>query len=126
MTKPTDVTAYLATLDEAQRSGIDALRAIVRAAAPELEETIKWNAPSYMLAGTDVVTLGIERKGGWRIVLHRGAKPKTDAFAFTDADKVATWPAKDRGVIVVKSLAEARTRAPAMQALITRWVAAVG
>ena len=69
------VESWLAKQAPEARAGIEALRAVVQRAAPGLEETIKWNAPSYADAGADRVTLGLDRKGGFRVVLHRGAAP---------------------------------------------------
>lgn len=119
-----DVAAYLEALPPETRQAIDALRASVRAAAPELAETIKWNAPSFALDGEDRITLGVERKGGVRAVLHRGSKTIADDFAFEDRDRLATWPAPDRGVLRFADRAEVEARGDALQALFARWIEA--
>lgn len=123
--KPISVEDYRATLDPPVRSDVDALRAIVLSAHPGLTEEIKWNAPSFAHDGQDRVTLGLDGKGGYRIVLHRGAKPlDTTAFQFADVDKLAKWPAPDRGVVTLKDLAEINARGAAISRLISRWIEA--
>jgi uncharacterized protein YdhG (YjbR/CyaY superfamily) len=53
--KPSTVAEYLATLSDAQRAGIDALRDAVRAAAPEAEEGISYGIPVFRVDGKTLV-----------------------------------------------------------------------
>jgi hypothetical protein len=125
MPKSPSVEEYRAALDAPTRDALDALRHIVTEAAPDLTEEIKWNAPSFAHKGRDRVTLGIEPRGGYRIVLHRGAKAENTAgFRFDDPDKIATWPARDRGVVRLRDAAEIEGKAAALTDLIARWIAA--
>lgn len=116
--------AWLSAQTSTTRAAIERLRAIVSAAAPHLTEEIKWNAPSYADAGQDRVTLGLERKGGYRVVLHRGAAVKADGFVFDDPDGLAAWPSPDRGVVRFADLDAIEARAQALGTLISRWVRA--
>jgi len=117
------VEAFREGLDHDTRAMIDALRAIVAGAGPALTERIKWNAPSFAIGDDDRITLGLERKGGARLVLHRGAKPKDAAgFTFEDPAKLAKWPAPDRGVILFKDRAAIESRQEALADLCRRWV----
>lgn len=121
------VEAYLAGVDPASRPALDALRAVAAAAHPGLVEEIKWNAPSFSFAGQDRVTLGLERKGGLRLVLHRGAAvQETSDFRFTDDSGLARWLAPDRGVVQLADAAEVARCADALQGLIRRWIEANG
>ena len=125
MNNSVDVTAYLQGVDAAARPGLDRLRQTVLAACAGLTEEIKWNAPSYSHQGEDRVTLGLEKKGGYRVVLHRGAKPKAlDAFAFTDDSGLGRWPAADRGVVLIRDELDLQTKSEALKQLIARWIAA--
>jgi hypothetical protein len=112
-------------LDEPTRATVDLLRSIVAGSHQGLSESIKWNAPSFALGDEDRITLGLERKGGVRLVLHRGAKQKASAdFRFSDPDKLARWPAPDRGVIVFKDAEDVARRRDQLGALCARWLAA--
>lgn len=118
------VAAWLDGIDAAVRPAVEALRAIVAAAAPELHETIKWNAPSYAADGSDRVTLNIGPRGSLRLILHRGAVGRDDGFAFADPAQLARWPAPDRGVVAFRDLQDVRARAEGVTDLVGRWVAA--
>lgn len=121
---PDDVAVWLAAQDGPNRRGIDRLSALVRSVEAPWVETIKWNAPSFALKGEDRVTLGVERRGGWRLVLHRGAAVRGDGFAFEDPAGLARWPSPDRGVVQLRDLAELDSRSTALVDLVRRWVEA--
>lgn len=117
------VDAFRAALDPDTLATVDALRAIIAGAGEGLSERIKWNAPSFALADDDRITLGLERKGGVRVVFHRGAKVKDVAgFTFEDPAGLATWPAADRGVAVFKDRAEVEAKQAALRDLCARWL----
>ena len=119
------VAAWLDSLSPETRSLLDRLREIVIRASPGLTETIKWNAPSFADSGEDRVTLGVERKGGARLVLHSGAAANdVAAFSFHDPDALARWPSADRGVVQLRTAAELEARAAALEKLIRRWIEA--
>jgi len=124
MPKAPSVDEYRAALDAPVREALDALRAIVTDAAPDLTEEIKWNAPNFAHRGRDRVTLGIEPRRGYRIVLHRGAKAEdTASFRFDDPDRIAAWPAPDRGVVRLRDATEIKDKSAMLQTLIARWIA---
>lgn len=117
------IEAFRAGLAPDMLATVDALRAVVIAAAPALNERIKWNAPSFAVGDEDRVTLGIERKGGVRVVLHRGAKAKDAAgFVFDDPAGLAKWPAVDRGVMVFADAAAVAAKREALAEIVARWV----
>lgn len=107
---------------------VDALRAAIVDAGPDLVERLKWNAPSFALSPADDddrITLGLERKGGVRVVFHRGAKAKdVTGFAFEDSAKLAKWMAPDRGVVVFADAAAVAAKRDAFGDICRRWVAA--
>ncbi|WP_200935021.1 DUF1801 domain-containing protein [Brevundimonas sp. Leaf363] len=119
------VEAFIETWPEAIRPLTRRLRDIALAAAPDVTEHIKWNAPSFCVEGDDRITLGLERSGAVRVVLHRGAKAKDAAgFAFTDPDRLARWAAPDRGVLVFKDAAALEAVEGPFGDLCERWLAA--
>ena len=123
MTSATD--SYLDALADDARQMIDALRVIIRNGVPNAVETIKWNAPSFAVDGEDRVTLGLDRKGGARLVMHRGAKQRA-MLDLTEIDHaaVACWPTPDRGVVTFRNLEEIRVQEAELTALCSRWVKA--
>ena len=121
----TALDAFRDGLDPATLAMIDRLRALVRDAHPGLTERIKWNAPSFAIGDDDRITLGVERKGGVRMVLHRGVRPKDAAgFHFDDPDGLAAWPAIDRGIVLFGDLSDIERRREAIVDLCRRWIAA--
>ncbi|WP_242915646.1 DUF1801 domain-containing protein [Brevundimonas pishanensis] len=122
MTK--DVSGFLDSLEEAPRKTVEALRAIVRRAHPDVQEGFKWNAPNFTLKGQDRITLGIMRNGGVRIVRHRGSKPEPmKSFAFDDPDRLMKWPEPDRGVLILKDDADVACVEDKLVLLCSRWLA---
>ena len=104
---------------------VDALRGLIAAAGPSLTERIKWNAPSFAVGDDDRITLGLERKGGVRVVLHRGAKVKdTAGFTVADPTRLAKWPTPDRGVIIFADQAAVEAAAERLTDLCVRWLEA--
>ena len=93
-------------------------------AGPDLAESIKWNAPSFAQGGEDRITLGLEKDGGVRAVLHRGAAVRLDGFVFGDQAGLARWPSPDRGVLKFRDAAEVEARRAALGELFTRWLEA--
>lgn len=125
MPAPKTIDAYLDSLKPDDRAMIEALIALVRAAAPGLTEQIKWNAPSFSDGGEDRITLGINRGGGMRVVLHRGAKNQdAGGFACADPAALADWPSPDRGIVMLKDGVDLEAKADALKDLCTRWIAA--
>lgn len=119
------VDDFRAGLNEQELAMIDALRSLVADASGDLVERIKWNAPSFAIQDEDRITLGLERKGGVRLVLHRGAKPKdAQDLAAVDVDRLAKWPAPDRGVITFKNVGEIEAKREVLSRLCRRWIEA--
>jgi hypothetical protein len=119
------VEAWLDSLSPVDRDAIELLRRIVITASAGLTETIKWNAPSFADGDQDRVTLGVERRGGVRMILHRGATVQdAAAFVFDDPEGIARWPSPDRGVVILKTPAEVDERGPALGRLVARWIEA--
>ena len=68
--KPTDeeqVAEWMENLDAKMKPAVEAVRKIIKAASPKLNERIKWNAPSYYYK-EDLVTFGPQR-GQDKIIL---------------------------------------------------------
>jgi hypothetical protein len=122
--KPADLDAWLAALDHPRKAEVALLVAIALAARPGITGHIKWNAPSFLYAGDDRVTLGLRPNGVLQIVFHRGAKVKDAAgFTFADDSGLIKMVARDRGVVTLAE-GEVAAKADALGRLIARWVEA--
>ncbi|WP_338721906.1 DUF1801 domain-containing protein [Devosia sp. XK-2] len=111
-------------LDPGLLAAVDTLREIILAADGNLTESIKWNAPSFAKDGADRITLGLERRGGVRLVLHRGAKVQNaEGFTFADPEGLARWSAPDRGIAVFADKAAVEHQRQALLDLCRRWLA---
>lgn len=123
MTDHPSVDSFCAALDPVTRDTLDAIRSVVSSSRSGLSERIKWNAPSFAVGEEDRITLGLERKGGVRIVLHRGAKPKAlTGFQFADPDGLARWLAPDRAILVFHDPAAVEQCADRLRDLCRRWL----
>ena len=70
--KPTDVEqvqAYISQLPAEQKSDVEAVRKIIKAASAKLSERIKWNAPSFYYK-EDIVTFGPYKTHKLLLVFH--------------------------------------------------------
>jgi hypothetical protein len=106
-------TFISAVPDPESARALRALCEVIVLAEPRLVSVIKWNAPSFTLDGQDVVTTGINRNGGVRLVLHRGAAkaaPGTTRPVIEDPEQMLDWRGADRAMLTVES-AEAVTAA---------------
>jgi hypothetical protein len=114
---------YLAALTPEQRATADALRALAAAAAPGLTEHIKWNAPSFVHDGEDRITLGSDKAGHIRVILHRGIRPKdANGFSFDAPADLVQWAAPDRGVMTFASPDEIAAHADEIGDVFRRWL----
>jgi len=77
MTKPRTHDEYLATLLEPQRAVLEALRATIRAAAPEAVETISYGVPTFKVGDRNLV-----HYAGYRdhLSFFPGSSATTDLF----------------------------------------------
>ena len=94
--KPTEqkqVNEWMDKLDAGMKPAIDAVRKIIKAAGPELNERIKWNAPSYYFK-EDIVTLGpVRGKDKIILVFHHPkiVKIKSDLLKGDYKDRRLTY-----------------------------------
>lgn len=121
------VEAHLEALDHSERPLVDALRALIASAVPDALEEIKWNAPSFAKA-THFATLNLRAKRGIQLVLHLGAKPRTDIdmrTIVTNDGGLLEWKGPDRAVLALTDLAQLQAHAVVIQRVVAVWSQAV-
>lgn len=104
------VRAWLEKQDQAKRKEIDAVRKLIKKAAPELNERIKWNAPSYYTS-VDLFTFGPYKNNRILLVFHHPAIVKIKSSLLEGAFK-------DRRLISFNSSADAVNKAKELTRII--------
>ena len=108
---------------------VEALCAVIAAALPQAERSVKWNAPNFAVAGRDLITLNLPPKGPVRVVFHRGAKAvdsKTGSRLLQDAGGCLVWASDQRAHAAFADTAAVDAAAIWLADLCRAWVAAVG
>ncbi len=99
LSEPEQVNEWMKKLDSSMRPAIDAVRDIIKAAGPNLNERIKWNAPSYYYKD-DIVTFGPARNGDKIILVFHHPTIVKIKSALLQGDY------KDRRLVYLNSLEE--------------------
>jgi hypothetical protein len=120
-----NVAAFLADLDPTRRALVEVLREMIQRGRPQLEEHIKWNAPSYTLAGVDVVTFNVANKQQLvQLVLHQDTKRPEDRSrspVLSEDEGLVDWRSDIRGLIAFADRDDALAKDEALQRVLTRW-----
>lgn len=121
------VEEYLAAQPAERLPVIQALRQLVLEANPAAEEHIKWNSPSFVLAGVDQATISAQGKNGVRLVLHRGAttaeNPDAASAFIGDPNGLLTWHSDIRASLLVTDLADLEHKRAAAVEVVRAWLA---
>jgi len=113
-------------LEHPLKAEIQQLRLAILSSNPGISETVKWNAPNFRYADQDRATFRLQPGNRLQLILHRGAKKRSDSadFTFSDDTGLLTWLAPDRAVITFADReAVAKGQGPVV-ALVNRWVLA--
>lgn len=114
-------------LRHSERRLIDAVRALVAAAAPAAIEQVKWNAPSFALS-EHFATLNLRAKHGIQLVLHLGARPRADLDMRSVIKAPAgllDWKGPDRAVVAILDAAHLEEIGPALGRVVKAWARVV-
>lgn len=119
----------MAALSHPLRAEADALRVILLALkAPKLDESVKWNAPSYAVGGVHCVTFNFSDKKSIRLIFHcdtarketKGAPP-----AFADETGLLAWQSDIRAIAVFRTMEDVAAAKLVLPGLVRRWVSEV-
>jgi hypothetical protein len=120
-----DVDKFMEQLDYPRKAVVELLRVAIRSAQEDIEERIKWNAPSFGPGGEDRVTFNLRAKDKVQLIFHRGAKAKPDkSFKFIDSSGMIEWITNDRGMVTFNSLMDAKAKEARLIELVQQWVEA--
>lgn len=119
------VEQFLRELEHPRKAEIEDVRALILGAHPGVTEHVKWNAPSFCFEGEDRVTMKLQPRDCLQLVFHRGAKVKaSDGFTFEDPSGLLEWVAADRALVTLQDRAALEAQAPALAAVVSRWLQA--
>lgn len=126
MKKYKTLEEFFDDLDDDKSLQVKALRDLILSTEPELEEHIKWNAPSYVLNGEDRITFNLMNKQGVvKLVLHMGASRKEDKNGvpiMQDESGLIEWSSDIRGMITFMSIRDVNSNAIALKKVINDWL----
>ena len=118
------VDDFMRALDHPLKAEIDAVRKIIVAASPRIEEGVKWNAPSFR-AGDWFATINLRSKGFVHVILHLGAKVGHDAttrMRAADPAGLLEWLAKDRAAIKLRDRDDIAARRESLIRIVQQWI----
>lgn len=120
------VEEFLASLSAERRGEVTALREVVSEAEPRLVEIVKWNSPSYTLAGVDRLTINAAGRGPVRLILHLGVATAEDTDAAPtfdgDPDGLLAWHSDIRASLTMPDPDELPGARGAMIRVIRAWL----
>lgn len=124
MTRSAEVDAYMATLEHPLSAQVQQLRSAILDADARIEESIKWNAPSFFI-DDHFATFNLHYPDRIQIVLHAGARLNPDAkqFEISDPSRLLKWAAVDRASVTFASASEVDERLPSFVDILKQWIA---
>lgn len=126
MQKYKTVEDFLSDLGADKRRQVDILRDLILSTEPNLEEHIKWNAPSYVLDGEDRITFNLMNKQEVvKLVIHMGATRKEDkkgAPVMQDESGLIEWNSDIRGTITFTTVEDVTSNLVPLKKIIKNWL----
>ena len=121
------VDALMSALEHPHKPAIEVLRQAILGADPAIGEGVKWNAPSFRTHAY-FGTVHLRARRGILLILHRDAKMRAlpeQGLDIDDPDGLLHWLAADRAQVGFADAGDVQRRAPALQALLRQWIAAL-
>lgn len=118
------VDQFMHGLQHPFKAEVQALREIVLATDPSIQDGVKWNAPSYRTSEY-FATTNLRAKAGVGLILHLGAKVRdlpAGGITLDDPAQLLKWLAKDRAMVEFADVGELERKRPALQALLAQWI----
>ena len=126
MEKFKTLQAFYASQSGDQSAQVEAIRRIITAAVPEVQETLKWNAPNFVFEGEDRLTMNLMNKEGKvKLVFHMGATKKEDRKAapiMSDPTGLIAWSSNIRGMVTFESAAHVDQIREQLTELVRAWL----
>ncbi|KSU84552.1 protein of unknown function (DU1801) [Fictibacillus enclensis] len=120
-----EVLTFMQVLDHPLKQEIQRVREIIQDTHPELNEQIKWNAPSYCFRGEDCLTFNLHGKGFFRLIFHCGAnskEPKSMRLLVKDKTGLLEWLADDRAMVKFYDMNDVEAKGEKLGDVIQTWL----
>jgi hypothetical protein len=114
MNRNADVDAWFATYENPQRDLVQAVRAVILAADPRVEETIKWKAPTFVYRG-NIASFYPKTTKHASLMFHRGAE-------LADLHGLLEGEGDVSRVCRILDLDDLDAKRDALQALVRSWI----
>lgn len=114
MKRNPEVEAYLKKKDHPMTAEIQRVREIILAAHPQMEETIKWQSPTFMYKG-NMASYFMNAKKHVSLMFHKGATIK-------DPSGLLTGDGKEGRVAKWSNMEEIEARKADLEAVVAEWV----
>jgi hypothetical protein len=118
------VDALLAASEHPMADPVQRLRAALLDGVDGLTEHVEWRSPTFVHGGVDRMTVDLSRAGRAVLVFHRGARVRSDAFAFADPTGLLEWRGPDRALVTYTDAADLGAAVPVLTGLVRDWVRA--
>ncbi|WP_162128086.1 DUF1801 domain-containing protein [Flavobacterium phycosphaerae] len=120
----TQAEQFINDLEHPLKPELLELRNYIKTQFPELNEIIKWNAPSYQYDGIDFLTFKLFPPKNIQLIFHRGAKSKEQPkqHFITEASALLQWPANDRAVATFASFGDIQKQQAVLKQCIQLWI----
>ena len=120
--KPETVDAFLESLQHPLKPAVLLLREIIRQADPSINESIKWNVPSFSTSEY-FATMHLRSQNRIGVILHFGAKKRdTSGITIKDPELLLEWLAADRAQVMFNDLQDLTKKQSALTRLIRDWI----
>lgn len=125
MEKYKTIDDFIASLNQEQKEQVALLRHLITKSDHKLTEHTKWNSPSFIVNGSDRITLSVRPKFPVAIVLHMGTsrpEKKNSAPIMNDPFGLVQWKSDIRGVISFSDIGDIEKKKPQLIKIIDQWL----
>ncbi|MBS4172776.1 DUF1801 domain-containing protein [Bacillus sp. FJAT-49736] len=119
------VAEFMDNLEHPLKEEIGEVRKIILSANKQINEHIKWNAPSFQVGNEDRITFNLHGKGFFRLIFHCGAKKKDaigQGYLFDDTTGILEWVAGDRAIVKFTDMNDVKAKEKKLTEVITKWI----
>jgi hypothetical protein len=119
------VVEFLNNLEHPLKWEIEEVRKIILNANKQINEHIKWKAPSFFIEDEDRVTFNLHGKGYFQLVFHCGAKVKENPGReplFDDTTGLLDWITGDRAIVKFADMNDVNAKKEKLAELINKWI----